>query len=575
VTRAEPEFVGIEAERWPAPALLARLRRLLIENHALTTATFTDTFAGLYGNRPAFFLDQPIEYSFFRGDEISHPTLARFTNRVGNWLRSLGVERGDRIGLATRNRIEMAFVELGALKIGAVAVPINSMLRAAEIQQLVEDAGCRVLVTDRAVFEENIKDTRRVPSIETWAAISSQPIPGLESFARGIDRASEALDPVDVADSDLAVIFYTAGTTGTPKGAMLSCGALMFGVRHYARIRAVMPFGRRDLSLLVMPLAHTSGHQALLLNLAIASPAYLMGRFDPAAILERIAKLRVTSFSGIPTMYRMLLEAGAEQADLSSIQYFGGGADAFSDELIIQFLGLADRGKTGRSKARFIRGYGLTETGGQLSQAQPGPLGHACIGKPISGVSFAIWNDAMRPVADGEVGELVVRTPGIMKGYWNNSAMTEEAFRGGWFHTGDLARKGDNGNYYLASRKKEMIKVGGYSVFPAEVEAEMMAHPAIERVAVVGLPHEMKGERPVAAVVLKGGASVGADELLHWAREHIAPYKCPRQIFFVDGLPLSSAMKVKRGEVKQMLLATVGASDRPPVAEPHNAGARE
>src|SRR5207302_1116824 len=174
------------------------------------------------------------------------------------------------------------------------------------------------------------------------------------------------------------------------------------------------------------------------------------------------------------------------------------------------------------------------ETAGQLSQAQPGPLGNACIGKPISGVTFQIWDEAMRPVPDGQVGELVVRTPGIMKGYWNHSPMTEESMRGGWFHTGDLARKGENGNYYIASRKKEMIKVGGYSVFPAEVETEIMAHPAVDRVAVVGLPHEMKGERPAAAVVAKPGAKITPEELLDWAREHIAPYKCPRQIFFVD-----------------------------------------
>jgi long-chain acyl-CoA synthetase len=411
-----------------------------------------------------------------------------------------------------------------------------------------------VLVTDAAVFEENIKDRRRIPSVETWVLVSRAPIAGFESFSEGVTAASEELDPVSTADSDLAVIFYTAGTTGKPKGAMLSSGALMFGVRHYAKIRAVMPFAARDLSLLVMPLAHTSGHQALLLNMAIASPAYLMGRFDPAKILELIARLRVTSFSGIPTMYRMLLEAGAESADLSSILYFGGGADAFPDDLIVKFLELANRGKQGGRKARFIRGYGLTETGGQLAQAQPGPLGHACIGKPISGVKVAIWDDAMRPVPDGEVGELVVQTPGLMKGYWNNSAMTEDVFRGGWFHTGDLARKGENGNYYMASRKKEMIKVGGYSVFPAEVETEMMAHPDIERVAVVGLPHEMKGQRPAAAVVLRAGAAATPETLLAWAREHIAPYKCPRQIFLVDGLPLSSAMKVKRGEVREMLL---------------------
>ena len=564
MTTGESATIGLDAERWPAPPVARRLKKLVVENRRLTSATLTGIFADLYENRPLFFLDQPIRYGFFEGSEVSFRALARFTNRVGNWLRSLGVARGDRIGLATRNRVEMAFVEFGALAIGAVPVPVNAMLRASEIQGLMEDCGCRVLVTDRAVFEDSIKDRRRIPSIETWALVSRQAVTGFESFGAGVEAASDELEPVAIDDSDLAVIFYTAGTTGKPKGAMLSCGALMFGVRYYAKIRAVMPFAPRDLTLLVMPLAHTSGHQSLLLNMAMATPAYLMGRFDPVRILDRIEKLRVTSFAGIPTMYRMLLEAGAEERDLSSVQYFGGGADAFPDDLVKKFLALADRGKKGRKKTRFIRGYGLTETAGQLSQAQPGPLGDACIGKPIAGVRFQIWDEEMRPVPDGQVGELVVRTPGIMKGYWNHSAMTEESMRGGWFHTGDLARKAENRNYYIASRKKEMIKVGGYSVFPAEVEMEMMAHPAIERVAVVGLPHEMKGERPAAAVVLKPGAKVTADELLDWAREHIAPYKCPRQIFFVDGLPLSTAMKVKRGEVKEMLLAM---SDKQSFAE--------
>jgi long-chain acyl-CoA synthetase len=551
----DPQFVGLEAPRWPVPGLGKRLRPLVVENRRLSTSTFTGILADLYENRPLFFLDQPLDYPFFRGSEVSFRTLARFTNRAGNMLRSLGVRRGDRIGLATRNRVEMAFVEFGAQKIGAVPVPINYMLRAEEIQQLTADAGCRVLFVDRAVFEENIKDQRRVPQVDSWILVSSQKLPGFHDFAEELTKAAEELEPVAVADSDLAVIFYTAGTTGLPKGAMLSSGALMFGVRHYAKLRAFLPFAARDLALLVMPLAHTSGHQSLLLFMALGSPAYLMGKFDPSRTLELIERLRVTNFAGIPTMYRMLLEAGAASADFSSIQAFGGGADSFSDDLVKTFLELASRGKRGRfSKPRFIRGYGLTETAGQLSQAQPGPLGDGCIGKPIPGVRFELWDEDMRPVEPGEVGELVVQTPGLMKGYWNNSTMTEEAFRGGWFHTGDLARRGPSGHYYMASRKKEMIKVGGYSVFPAEVETELGQHPDVERVAVVGLPHEMKGERPAAAVVLRPGARASAAEILAWARERIAPYKCPRQVFLVDGLPLSSAMKVKRAEVRQMLL---------------------
>jgi long-chain acyl-CoA synthetase len=442
----------------------------------------------------------------------------------------------------------MAFVEFGAQRIGAVAVPINAMLKAEEIQTLTADSGCRVLVTDRAVFDENVKERSRIPSVETWILVSDRSVPGFLSFREEIERASEDLPPVALADSDLAAIFYTAGTTGLPKGAMLSSGALMFSVRKYARIRAVMPFARRDLALLVMPLAHTGGHQALLLHMALGYPSYLIGRFDPRHTLEMIQELRVTQFSGIPAMYKMLLDAGAERYDLSSIRTWGGGGDRFTDELVRTFLRLSGK------RSRFVRGYGLAETAGQIAQAQPGPSGDGCIGKPLRGVELELWDDELRPVPDGEVGEIVVRAPSVTKGYWNHSEMTEEAFRGGWFHTGDLARRDANGLYYMASRKKEMIKVGGYSVFPAEVEHELGAHPDVEGVAVVGVPHETKGERPVAAVVLRAGAETDADSLLAWARERIAAYKCPRQIFLVDGLPMSSGMKVKRDDVREMLL---------------------
>jgi acyl-coenzyme A synthetase/AMP-(fatty) acid ligase len=283
MSRIDPRFVGVEAERWPVPSVGRRLSVLVGENRRLTMSSFTGILADLYENRPLFFLDQPIQYPFFSGSEVSFRTLSRFVNRVGNMLRSLGVVRGDRVGLATKNRVEMAFVEFGAQRIGAVPVPINYMLRAEEIQQLMSDCGCRVLVTDRSVFEENIRDRTRVPSVETWIMVSTRPLPGFHDFGGEIECASEELDAVELAESDLSVIFYTAGTTGLPKGAMLSNGALMFAFRHYARLRAFIPFSKRDLALLVMPLAHTGGHQALLLQMALGSPTYLMGRFVSTA----------------------------------------------------------------------------------------------------------------------------------------------------------------------------------------------------------------------------------------------------------------------------------------------------
>jgi len=546
----------LKGRRWPEPSWRHRYRVLIRESGALTQANFIDRLAALYGERPALFLDKALGYPFLSGDEVTYRDLASAVNRAANALLRLGVRRGDRVAMVTANRVEIAFVEFGAQKIGAIPVPLNYMLRAEEIRYLAEDSGCKTLVTDRTVFETSIGNRDRLPSIERWIMATSRDAPdGFHSLGTLMAEEPQAVESVDIKPDEIVVIFYTGGTTGFPKGAMLTSGGLMFSVRRYARLFGLLPRLPRQLSLLVMPLAHTSGHQALLLHIAMGTPALFMGRFDGSAVLDAIETHGVTMFSGTPAMYRMLEAAGAGNRDLRSIRVWGGGGDAFPDELVRRFRDFAARTVLGVTRRPwFVRGYGMAETCGQVSAATGGPMGEGCIGRVVRGLEHRVVDGRGVDVCRGEVGELVLRGPTVMVGYWGAEEQTREVMRDGWFHTGDLVRRGSGGRLYMVGREKEVIKCGGYSVFPAEVERELEEHPAVSRSAVVGLPHELKGEMPVAAVELEPGSSATAKDVSEWAVQRIAAYRCPREVIVVDAIPVTFALKPRRGQVREQLL---------------------
>ncbi len=552
-------------KNWPVPRFRDKWRLLVREAARLSMSTLPDRLAELYGDRPALFLDHPLDYPFFQGSCLTFNDFARFVARIAHGLQRLGVRKGERVGLMTGNRVEAAFAEFAAQRLGAVPVPLNIMLRSDEIRYLAADCEVRTFIIDRMVFQNVIEDRAQLPGVRDWVVVTSQDVPpGVIRMRDLIADMPDEFPAAPLAPEDLAIIFYTAGTTGFPKGAMLSDAALMFAVRSYGKLVALLPAQRHNLSLLVMPLAHTSGHQAMLLQLVMGMPMLLMGRFDPQRVLETIQDLKVTMFSGIPAMYRMLLEAGAARYDLRSIELWGGGGDAFPDELIHTFRKLAAKpGWFGRTKLpRFVRGYGLAETAGQLATAMGPPVGDGAAGKIMRGVQYRVVDAQGRAVPKGEVGELVVKSPGLMSGYWNNPAETATVLQDGWFRTGDLVREGRRRMLYMQAREKDMIKVGGYSVFPAEVERKLAEHPAVAQVAVVGVPHGVKGEMPVAAVVCKPGVGIDAEALVVWAKQHMAPYKAPRRVVFVDAIPQNFAMKAKRREVRERVLAMLAEEDR-------------
>ena len=545
------------------PSWADRRRVFIRERDRFNYATWVDRLVDLYGDRTAFALDQPIHYPGFSGDVLSYRDVGRLVNRMAHALRALGVRPGDRVGMITMNRIEMAFVNFAAGKIGAIPVPMNFMLRPAEIDYIMRKSGAELLVCDRTVFDSQIRDASEVPAVKRWAMIGEEDPPEpCASMRELMVDAPDDIEPV-LPDSDAqpALLFFTSGTTGFPKGAVLTHTAAMVGVRNHGRVYALTPRRKPQLSLLVMPVAHAGGYAALLIQMAVGMPAYFMSRFDPAGILETIARYRVTLFSGTPTMFRMLLDAGAREADLSSIRTYGGGADLFPDDLVTTFRGLAARpGPFGRTrKAMFIRGYGMAEANSYVTQTPPFECGDACLGWVMPPVKFRIVDEEGRDVPRGQPGELLLAGPNITKEYWNDPEATAAAIQHGWLHTGDMVRQGKWRMLYFHARTKEIIKSGGYKIAAPEIDQVLGQHPDVDLAATVGVPDERKGERPMSAVVLRAGATTSASDVLDWARQRIAPYKCPRRIFIVDAIPFTFSMKPKRLEVRDRVIAMLEA----------------
>ncbi len=544
-------------EKRPAPSYLKKLKRLVLQADSLTTAKFTEVFADVYEDRPVFFLDRRLGFESLPQTSVSYRDLARITSRIGNGLMSMGVKPADRVGLMTMNRVELAFAEFACWKIGAIPVPLNFMLKPDEISYQMENSGARVMVTDKDVFAQNIGDPARIPYVQQWIVVGEgEEVQGatttLEELA---DSESEDLEPFQPKDpEDTAIIFYTSGTTGVPRGAMLTHKSMLYTIKNYARLLALVPTNRKQLALLIMPVAHTSGHQNLLILVSMAIPMIFMSRFDPDQVGQMIQEHKVTFFAGIPTMFKMMLAAGVEKYDLSSMQVWGGGADAFQPDLVARFRKYGGW-KIGpvRIPPLFVRGYGMAETGGHVCITPPWPTHGACAGRVVPMLDWRLVDELGNQVnGKGASGELVLKGPTIMKGYYNDPEKTRDAFMDGWFRTGDIMEKGRWGLLYFKEREKDVIKCGGYSIFPSEVEHHMIKHPGLKQVVVIGLHDDIKGQLPVAVAVPKKDAEVTPEEVMQWAREHIAAYKRPRKIIFTDEVPMTFSLKPKRAEIRKM-----------------------
>ncbi|WP_433798429.1 long-chain-fatty-acid--CoA ligase [Actinomycetospora sp. CA-084318] len=467
------------------------------------------------------------------GTHTDYATFLTAARAVAGALRELGVTPGDRVGLVSANVPAFPIGFYGALIAGAGVVPMNPMLTQREVSYYLEDSGASVVVA----LDEVAGPAR--------GAAEAAGIPVLELPAAGPADGSLAgepiTDPVERADDDLAVILYTSGTTGQPKGAMLTHHNLDSNCR--TTVEALIRTTPDDVIMGCLPLFHVFGLTCGL-NAAVASGASLalIPRFDPKAVLGIIESERVTVFEGVPTMYGALLDTDAE-ADTSSLRTCISGGAALPVEVLHSF-----EKKFG---CTILEGYGLSETSPVASFNQPDhERKPGSIGLPVPGMELRIVDNDGADVPVGEVGEIAIRGEGVMAGYFGREEATAESIPDGWFRSGDLAKFDEDGYLYIVDRKKQLIIRGGYNVYPREIEEVLYQYPSVAEVAVVGLKHSRLGEEVGAAISVRGGAEVDVEEVKAFAKEQLAAYKYPRHIWIVDDLPKGPTGKILHREVE-------------------------
>ena len=453
--------------------------------------------------------------------------------KVAAGLQARGVRPGDRVGLVLPNVPSFPVVFYGALLAGAAVVPMNPLLKAREVEYYLRDSGATMVVA-LAPAE---------PVVEAAGTVGIDAVtvgPALPEELMG----DEALDgAVSRADDDLAVILYTSGTTGQPKGAELTHANLAGNARTTAE--TLLESSPDDVVMGCLPLFHVFGLTCGLNTTVLrGSTLTLIPRFDGAKALSVIERDKVTIFEGVPTMFSAMLNSpDADQQDVSSLRLCVSGGSAMPVEVMRSF-----EEKFG---CVILEGYGLSETSPVASFNHP----HAerkpgSIGTPIAGVEMRLVDEDGKDVAAGEVGEIAIRGENVMKGYWQRPEDTEKAIPDGWFRTGDLARQDDDAYFFIVDRKKEMIIRGGYNVYPREIEEALYEHPAVAEVACIGIAHPELGEEVAAAVALKPGAHAEVDELRNFVKERVAAYKYPRELWLVDELPKGPTGKILRRAVE-------------------------
>jgi len=454
--------------------------------------------------------------------------------RVATMLKSKGVEVGDRVGIMLPNVPYFPAVYYGALRAGAIVVPMNVLLKGREVGYYLSDPDVKLLFAWHDFLDAAQQGAEDAADLEV---ISVKPgeIEG-EIFAHEPDE-----DVAERAGDDTAVILYTSGTTGTPKGAELTHDNLR---RNVAAAVDLFDLGEGDVVFGGLPLFHSFG-QTCTMNAAICAGAAvtLLPRFDPAKALEILERDGCTVFEGVPTMYGALLHhPDRGKHDYSELRVCASGGASMPVEVL--------RGFEEAFGCKVLEGYGLSETSPIASfnhpdrERKPGS-----IGTPLEGVEMRVVDEDGNELPGGEIGEIQIKGHNVMKGYWKNPDATADAIEDGWFATGDLAKVDEDGYFFIVDRKKELIIRGGYNVYPREVEEVLYEHPAVREAAVVGIPHDELGEEVGAAVVLKEGESVGADELEAYVKENIASYKYPRRIWFVEDLPKGPTGKILKREI--------------------------
>ncbi|RJO65478.1 MAG: hypothetical protein C4540_01110 [Candidatus Omnitrophota bacterium] len=479
---------------------------------------------------------------FFNNKALSFKELMDSAFRLANALsKELGLKRQDRVAVYLPNSIEYVYSYLALWSLGATVVPLDFMLTEEELVSCVSHSQARLLIAKpkHNIPFASIKE--KCPGLERIVLCCEEASPFL-SFQGLLQRNDSSPVSIEVSDKEYAIIFYTSGTTGKPKGVLVNYLQLSAPAKA---MQYFVDLGEKDMALCALPLSHLGGLVYLQSLIYLRASTVLLDRFIPFEFLKNVQRYKVTCFWIVPSMYYALLQLKEfENLDLSSLQWVVCFGAPSSPEQLRKFHRYCPQ-------ADFIHGWGMTETNAPTVVIPKGSKKIESIGRPAPWIEVDVFDNEDRRVPKGEIGEIVVKSWVVTDGYYKDPELTALTMRNGWFHTGDLGRFDEEGFLYIAGRKKEMIKVGGEIVFEPEIEQVLLSHPAVREAAVIGIKDTLRGEVPKAFTVAKEGVSLGAEDLRYFCRERLAHYKIPHFFEFRDSLPKTRSGKIDKEALRK------------------------
>jgi long-chain acyl-CoA synthetase len=486
------------------------------------------------------------ESVYFEGKWYSTGESHARIKAIAAGLQSLGVEPGDRVAVLLPNCVEVGLTYWATWRIGAAATPIIFLLPPPEVNRILADSEAKVLITSSELLLTSQLAADGVDTLKQIICIDPPEGENVMAFSE-LEKHGEA-DIVDRASDDLAALLYTGGTTGASKGVMLSHNNLEWTARTAAEAAEIEP---DEMSLSALPLSHSFGLHVSIAGSLLRGKGVLMRWFDPNGMLDLIEEFGVQRMAVVPTMLQLLLASDLENRDLSSLTSITSGAAGLPDEVLRAW-------EEKVPNCKLCQGYGLSETSPTVavqhpSSAADGTRAIGSVGKVIEGCHVRIVDDEGNEVPTGDLGEITIKGPNVMLGYWRNPEATSEAVKDGWFHSGDVGKFDTDGNLYIVERLKDLIIRGGFNVYPKDVEGVFLEHPAVGEAAVVGRVSEKFGEEPVAFVVPRAGAEPTPEELLAYGEEKLAKYKRPVEIRIVTEIPKTPVGKIDKKVLRTQL----------------------
>ena len=462
----------------------------------------------------------------YKDATVSYAELDRAVNAFGNRLKALGVTQGDKVAIMLPNIPEFIVSYFAVLKLGAVAVTINSMSTSHELLYLLDNCDARACITVPSSAKRFKGIRNSLPRFEHL--ITTDENPGTLSIQGSLEEEAVEMELPEITGEDPAVMIYTSGLTGKPLGAVLTHGNLS---TQSILLEEVLNGGPDDRGLCLIPLFHSFGAVAnMLIILEAGASLVMIDQFNLETLFRTIEGKKITYVAAVPRVFLgMILFEGAEKYDISSLRFCITGGSAMPPEYIPMF-----EKKFG---VMLVQGYGLTETSPACSVNRiDGVRKPGSIGPPLPGIEVQVLDDAGSRLDAGEVGELIIKGPNVMQGYYNDEAATAEVIRDGWIHTGDLARIDEEGYIFIVGLKKRMIITSGFNVYPKEVENVLRMHPDVTDAQVVGKDDLMRGEIVKAQIIKKQGAAVSEKDIMKHCRKYLSSYKSPREVEFVERL---------------------------------------